>query len=182
MKLVIMRHPETNSIAGLSGDPDVPSPEGLVQLSRLIEVCQREEVKGVVHSSLSRVVTPAKALAQALQIPHIVQAELDERDFGDWNNWSWPQIAAKLDTLTLRERYVFTPPNGESWERLEARLRAALQRIVSLGYDSVAIMTHYGAIRALLPIVKNEPRESTLGLEVMNGEIFIQAYNQVTSS
>lgn len=176
MKLVIIRHPETNKLAELSGEPDMPSPAGRAQLECVAEACRREHVQAVVHSTVPRAAIAGKTLAQDLRVPHIPQDGLRERDFGDWNEWEWPQIAAELDKLSTEQRYTFVPPHGESWQQMESRLRAALQDIVALGYDSVALVMHVGSIRALLPIIRRAPKESTLQLMPDFGQLFVEAY------
>lgn len=176
MKLVIARHAETNKAANLPGEPDALSPTGRSRVENLIEVCRTENVEAVFHSTQSRALFTAEALALALNVPSIEQAGLEERSFGDWDTWEWPQIAAELGKLTTEERYTFVPPNGESWQQMEERLRAAIQQIATQQYKSVAIITHWGSIRALLPVIKNEPKESTLDLNVEFGQAFILDY------
>lgn len=172
MKLVIIRHAESNKMAGLTGAPDAPSPAGKVQIEKLVETCRIENVEAIFHSKQSRAVFAAEALSHALNIPSVPQPGLEERSFGDWDDWEWPRIATKLDQMNAEERYTFVPPNGESWQQMETRLRAALEQIKSEQYSSVAIVTHWGPIRALLPMLKNEPKESTLDLNVEPGESF----------
>lgn len=176
MKLVITRHAETNKGAGSPGEPDALTALGYKQIEKLVEICRNENVEAIFHSTLPRAIYTAKATTLALGIPTVEQLGLEERSFGDWNEWEWSQIAASLNQLTTEERYTFVPPNGESWQQMEARLRTALQAITSNQYESVAIVTHWGAIRALLPVVKNEPKESTLDLNVENGQAFVIEY------
>jgi probable phosphoglycerate mutase len=176
MKLVIIRHAESNKMAGLTGEPDAPSPAGQAQLAVLAETCRNEKVTAIFHSPQARAVFAAEALALALNVPCITQPGLEERSFGDWDAWEWPQIAAELDKLTTEERYTFVPPNGESWQQMEARLSAALRNISTKQYESVAVVTHWGPIRAILPMLKNEPKESTLDLEVKPGQSFVVEY------
>ena len=176
MKLVIIRHSETNKAANLPGEPDALSPAGHAQVESLIKVCSTENVEAVFHSTQSRTFSTAEALALALNVPSIEQTGLEERSFGDWDEWEWPQIAAELGKLTTEERYAFVPPNGESWQQMEARLSTALREIAAKQYKSVAIVTHWGSIRALLPIVKDEPKESTLDLSVEYGQAFVVDY------
>jgi broad specificity phosphatase PhoE len=176
MKLVIIRHAESNKMAGLPGEPDAPSPAGHSQIEELVKTCRNENIEAVFHSTQSRAVLTAEALALALDIPSIAQSGLEERSFGDWDDWQWPQIAAELDKLTTDERYTFIPPNGESWQQMEERLRVALGEVSSRQYTSVAIVTHWGPIRVLLPMLKNEPKESTLDLAVEPGQAFVVDY------
>lgn len=180
MKLVIIRRPETNKNANLPGEPEMPSPQGQEQIREIAEKCRHEGIQAVVYSTEPRAAFAADALAQNLQIPHVTQEGLQERSFGDWDEWEWPQIAAELDKLTPEERYTFVPPNGESWQQMEERLRATLKHIGELGYDTVAVMTHWGSIRAMLPILRKEPKESTLQLQVANGQMFVENYDATT--
>lgn len=176
MKLVIIRHAESNKMAGLTGEPDAPSPAGHQQIQKMIEVCRQEGVEAIFHSPQLRAVFAAEALSLALNVPSISQPGLEERSFGDWDNWEWPLIAAELDKLTTEERYTFVPPNGESWQQMEERIRTALDEISTKDYSAVAIVTHWGPIRVLLPMIKNEPKESTLDLHVDPGESFVVEY------
>jgi alpha-ribazole phosphatase len=130
-----------------------------------------------VHSTLPRAALAAKDLAQSLNVPLYAQKGLQERDFGSWSKWEWPQISMKLDKLRLEDRYTFAPPNGESWQQMEARLLVALKNVSSLGYDNVAIMTHAGPIRVLLPILRDRPMDSTLKLIPVLGQCFIEKYD-----
>lgn len=176
MKLILIRRTETNKDAGLTGEPDAPSPTGHQQIEELVAQYRNNNVEAVFHSTQPRAVFTAEALALALGVPSIEQPGLEERNFGDWDSWEWPQIKQELDKLTNEERYAFVPPNGESWHQMEQRLQNALQAIAGQQYETVAIVTHYGPIRALLPILKNEPKESTLGLTVEPGQSFIVDY------
>lgn len=164
----------------MPGDEDALSPSGQEQLAHVIGTCREQEVQAVIHSTQSRAVFTAEALALALGAPSIAQQGLEERDFGDWSDWEWPQIAAELGKLTTEERYTFVPPNGESWQQMEQRLRGALAHVATLGYDSVAVMTHWGPIRSMLPIVRDEPKESTLQLDVAYGQVFVEDYSPVS--
>lgn len=180
MQLVIIRHPETNKMAGSAGEPDALSSTGQSQLEGLVETCRGKSVEAIFHSTQSRAVFAAEALAVALSVPSIEQLGLEERNFGDWDNWEWPQIAAELDKLTTEERYTFIPPNGESWQQMEKRLRAALQEVATKQYASIALVTHWGPIRALLPLITGAPKESTLNLNVEPGQSFVIDYQGKT--
>ena len=176
MKLVIIRHAESNQMAGLPGEADTPSPAGHSQIEKLIETCRDENVQAIFHSTQARAVFVAEALALALNVPSVADPGLEERNFGDWNSWEWSQISAELNKLTAQERYTFIPPNGESWQQMEERIHIALEQIGVGQYTSIAVVTHWGSIRVLLPMIKNEPKESTLNLNVEPGQSFVVEY------
>lgn len=176
MKIVVIRCPETNAAAGVAAQPEAPSPEGQEQLSRIAEVCRSIDVQVVIHSTRRRAAIAAETLASTLGVPFMLRKGLEERDFGDWNNWDWSQISAELGKLTTDERYTFLPPGGESWQQLEERLHKVLDDIASLGYGSVAVLTHWSPIRAILQILRGEPREAALKYDVANGQCYIEEY------
>jgi broad specificity phosphatase PhoE len=176
MKLVLIRRTETNKDAGLTGEPVFPSPAGYQQIEKLVGICRENRVEAVIHSTATRAIFTAEALALALNVPILEKVGIEERNFGDWNAWGWPQIKVELDKLPNEERYTFIPPNGESWQQMDERLVAALRDIAAEPYSAVAVVSHYGPIRALLPIIKNEPKESTLDLAVTLGESFVVEY------
>jgi len=142
MKLVLIRRAEINKEAGMPGEPVALSPNGHMQVEAAIKACRAESVQAVIHSTVDRAVLTAEALALALNTPSIEQPGLEERNFGQWDEWEWPQIAAELDKLSTEERYTFVPPQGESWQQMEERLRSALHDIAQLPYESVAVVTH----------------------------------------
>ena len=177
MKLVIIRYPETNKVAHLSGEPEIPSPKGRQQLLQLAEICQQEKVKAVAHSILPRTTAASEVLAGSLDVPSILIEGLQERNFGDWAKWEWPQISSHLSKLPTEARYTFAPPHGESWQEMDVRLNAALRDIAALGLDSVAVMTHASCIRVLLVLIRGAPKESVLKLVPALGGSFIEDYN-----
>lgn len=162
IKLVIIRHPETNKIADTVGKPDAPSPRGHEQLSQIANVCRDENVSAVVHSTLPRAAVSAGFLAKTLSIPSIAQEGLQERDFGKWSTWDWPRISVELSKLSLESRYTFKPTGGESWEEMDVRLRAALIDISALNYESVAVMTHAGTMRVILNLLDMKSKSDTI--------------------
>lgn len=177
IKLVIIRHPETNEIAVISGERDAPSPKGLRQITHITKVCRREGSEVVVSSTMPRAATAAKELARELNVPLTQQANLQERNFGDWDQHDWPRISIILNKLTIEDRYKFKPPNGESWQEMEVRLRATLKDIAELGHDSIAIMTHAGCIRTLMPILGMKAKSDTVKFIPVLGECFIVEFD-----
>lgn len=130
----------------------------------------------VVTSTLPRAAIAAKELSNELAVPLYSQKNLQERDFGDWNKEEWPQISLKLKKLTLEDRYSFKPPNGESWQEMELRLREALKDIAALKKDVVAVMTHAGCIRVIHAILGNMTNEETTKFIPVLGESFVMEF------
>lgn len=170
VELIVMRRAETNPAEPTT--PPILSPEGLDQIDGVVKAIGTDRLEAIVSSEMSRALATAEELVNRSGAPLIRQDGLQERNFGDWNTWDWPSVAAQLELLSLQERFTFVPPNGESWQQMERRLRKAIDEVATLPYNTVLVVTHWGPIRVLSSILNSQPRESTLQLEVANGECF----------
>lgn len=99
----------------------------------------------IVSSPLSR----CRALAEALHArrPSLrlrIDARLRELDFGDWEHRAWAELPREALDAWARDVTGFTPPGGESFDALTARVAAALAALDS----PHVVITHAGVIRA----------------------------------
>jgi len=74
--------------------------------------------------------------------------------------------------MTLEERFTFVPPGGESWQQMEQRLLAHLQGWRQLS-KSAAVVAHGGVLRALIPLLLNEPRESSFRYDLDDASVSV---------
>ena len=51
------------------------------------------------------------------------------------------------------------------------------ENIIQLGYQNVAIFTHGGALRGLMPILENAPKESSFQYNFNNASVTIFDYD-----
>lgn len=172
-----MRRAEINKRAELANEETL-SPKGEKEVQNLATASKGANIQAIITSTEPRALATTASLSKQLNVPVIQRPDLAERNFGDWNTLPWNEIKEKLDVLTPEERYTFVPPNGESWQQMETRLRGALDWIAEQAYTSVAIVTHWGPIRVLLPLIEGEPRDSTLNLQVENGQYFTLQYQK----
>lgn len=105
-------------------------------------------------SHLSRTVETAKAIAAAgLAIPEpVVERDLAEQNFGDWQGKSWDQmreIDPDAHDAFWRDPVRARPPGGESFADQIARTARVIRRMTdaNAGRDIVAV-AHGGTIRA----------------------------------
>ena len=87
---------------------------------------------------------------------------MEERNWGIFTGKPWEEVKKILDPMTLDERYNYTPRDGESWKVFESRLKKTIRKITTdnLG-KSVMVVTHGGAIRALMPYLLRVPKEES---------------------
>jgi alpha-ribazole phosphatase len=181
MRILFIRHGKTEVNAKSSthrrGDEAGLDEIGAQQARKVAVVCRREHVTTVYSSSERRAVQTASLICEALDLKKPLELqELGERDWGDWAGRPWSDIEAKLEPMTLDERYEFVPPNGESWAQMNERYAAGLQKVLKDSADAVAVVGHAGAMRALMPILKGEPKETSFRYDFKNASVTIFDY------
>ena len=116
----------------------------LAALARLSAALPADAPVG--SSDLGRAVTTADAIARGR--PRIApDPALREIDFGEWDGLAAEEVA---DQARLRafwdEPGAVTPPGGESWDALRARVDQAVDRLIALGHRDVIVVAHLGVI------------------------------------
>lgn len=128
----------------------------------------------LVTSDLKRATQTADAIRDAgLDLPPaIVEPDLREQHFGDWQGMSYEAFAALREATPHRHWRVpafIQPPNGENFVHLIARVAPAIQRLSEehAGRDIVAV-THGGTIRAALSLALGLDPETSLAFSTQN--------------
>jgi probable phosphoglycerate mutase len=180
MKLILIRHGESEvnpqNLVPRKGEPVHLTEKGKEQSRLLVPALQMYDLELILSSPEIRAQETAKIIARALHIPVKTISELSERDWGDWSGKTWEEIKEALDLMSIEERYTFVPPRGESWKQAEERIGKALDTITSRKEKCVAIVTHNGVLRILMPILKNAPKESSLQYDFNNTSVTIFNY------
>lgn len=144
-RLCLVRHGPTHakSMVGWSDLPaDLSDTEAL---SRLADYLPKDAL--VISSDLTRAVTTADAIQQGrTRLPH--DASLREMNFGDWELQRFDEVE---DQETYRAFWEYPgdvkPPNGESWNELEARVGGAVDAALAAHPErDLIVVIHFGAI------------------------------------
>jgi broad specificity phosphatase PhoE len=127
-----------------------------------------------VASPLGRARITMELLRAALDLDatdYRTDARLAELSFGRWEGLAYPQVQATAqDLLAVRERdkWNFTPPGGESYADLLARVRAWHATIER---DSV-VVAHGGTARALVALYGIASPEAAATTNVGQGVVY----------
>lgn len=180
-RLLFIRHGQTATNTEdrihVKGSIEKLDVTGKAQSEKLVEVCVQNNIEAIFTSPEERTMQTAQIIATDLSINEIETLEgLGERNWGEWGGKTWQEVQDVLDKMSLEERYKFIPPKGESWEHMENRLRNALSYILEQDYRNIAIVTHGGALRGLMPILKNAPKESSFQYNFHNASLTIFDY------
>lgn len=160
-RVLLVRHAEPDGDEGRCyGRTDLPlSARGREQAGSLASAfggaaSTRLTIQSVVASSLRRARETAEPLALALGLPTVVDARLEEIDFGEWEGEPHTTLAQRFSTSYrqwMREPMSFRFPGGESFTDLRIRVLGAFEEIVRAHAGGVAvIVAHGGVIRTLV--------------------------------
>jgi broad specificity phosphatase PhoE/ribonuclease HI len=156
-RMLLLRHGQTElSVARrYSGRGNPPLTDlGLSQADAAAAyLSSRGGIAAVLSSPLQRAYDTAKVAAKALGLDVVVDDDLSETDFGAWEGLTFAEAAAadpELHRSWLRDTTV-TPPGGESFDQVHARVRRARSRIIAeFGGSTVLVVSHVTPIKTLL--------------------------------
>lgn len=146
-RVYLARHGRTalnadDRLRGLS-DPSLDR-VGIAEAARLAQALAAKRPTVVISSPLQRAVATARAIADAAGTTLVIDARLNDRDYGTWNG--------KPRTDVLR-RYgsIDAAPGVEPIGAVASRARTALERLVDeYGPRPVVLVSHDAVNRALL--------------------------------
>jgi len=175
-KIILIRHGETSKNVKMAlhafGDPEGLNDKGKKQITAATKRIKKYEPTKIYFSKERRAMESAKIISTILKIPAVETQGFEERNWGIYTGRSWEDVIKILDPMTPEERFNFTPKGGESWKTFETRLIEALKK-VSDKNEIVAVVTHGGAIRALIPYLLGVPRSESFRYDPDNASITI---------
>ena len=157
MKVHLIRHGETdyNQQRRIQGhSPSVLSESGIAQAKAISNELSVDKPALIISSQMIRAVQTTKIIAENHNLEYITMPVLNSRDFGDISGFSYSELKEKHPEMFEKlksNRDGFTPPNGESTEQIEARVRDFIGKLVGFKdkYKSIIIVTH----REIIPIL-----------------------------
>lgn len=179
-RLLLIRHaePEAEARGRCYGTLDIGvSDEGLRQADRLARALAEVGLAAIYTSPRRRALQTASALGRVHGLAPVVDERLCEIDFGDFEGRTYEEV--EREHPDLFRRWMETPteiefPNGESYERFQARALLALASILdNHRRDTVAVVTHGGIARAILADCLSIPNAGLFRIDQSYGAISI---------
>jgi broad specificity phosphatase PhoE len=159
--LLLLRHGESvwNAQRRWQGQADPPlSREGRRQARAAVAHVRDAGPRCIVASDLRRARDTALPFAAALGIEMRCDPGWREWDVGAWSGRTRDEIRERWPEAYARFRAGepdFAPPGDESQRAFEARVRAALGRLLERNVPGrTLVVSHRGPIRLLLPAVR----------------------------
>jgi broad specificity phosphatase PhoE len=154
--ILLVRHGETdwNRDGRVQGQSDPPLNElGREQAHELAASVAGEQVDAVYASDLQRARQTAEILAAELGLPVVVDADLRELDFGQWEGHTIDELTELYPDAVERWQTGDEMPweGGETREEMAARIRAAVRRLAAMHAGGrILLIAHGGPVRVLL--------------------------------
>jgi broad specificity phosphatase PhoE len=138
--LLLVRHGETdwNAEGRLQGHSDRPlNDHGRRQAKDLADRLAGESIDAIYASDLARAKETAEIVGQRLGLPVVVDADLREKNWGNWEGLTGDE--------RLNVEYV-----GETTEEHRERMLRAVERIRERHPDQrIVVVTHGGSLRRI---------------------------------
>jgi broad specificity phosphatase PhoE len=156
-RLYLVRHGATQLTAEdrFSGAEGVElSEEGRSQAVRLGERLEREEIRAVYASPLSRALETARLIAKLCKLSVETRDALREISHGHWEGLTRPEVETRYpDEYASWEAdpFTFAPEKGESGVAVLARALPVIREIVTRhAGERVLVVSHKATIRILI--------------------------------
>jgi broad specificity phosphatase PhoE len=104
-----------------------------------------------VSSDLSRAYETARTICR--RPPVVRDPRWREFAFGEWEGLTWEQILTRWPEMAEEQRTGakrYTPPGGETFDAVQARVASALEELQNGSYGNVLVVTHAGPLHAML--------------------------------
>ncbi|MGH0030598.1 MAG: histidine phosphatase family protein [Myxococcota bacterium] len=157
-RLLLIRHAQSewNAEGRWQGQADPAlSPLGHEQATAVAERLAGERVDRLFSSDLRRARETAEPLGAALGLTPVTAPRLRELDVGEWAGLTREQIERRDPAVLARfdaDDPDARPGGGETRREIRLRVRRALADLAAEhAGQRLAIVTHLGVIRALLP-------------------------------
>ncbi|MDX8387696.1 MAG: histidine phosphatase family protein [Ghiorsea sp.] len=136
------------------------------------EVWQRVQgdVTQIISSPLSRCAIPAQAWAENSGVPCLLEPQLQELHYGDWEGLTGLEIQAQYPGMLEEWRQNpdgMCPPHGEPMTDFSARIQLLFQQLLRQHqHGHILLVVHSGTMRLLLAHVLQAPIVSTRHLSM----------------
>lgn len=173
LTLDLLRHGETELGGGFRGSlDDLLTPLGWQQMREA--TAQLEQWDAIISSPLRRCADFASELARQCRVPLVIQDDLRELHFGEWEGRHASELMlTHADDLGRfwADPYGFTPPAAESLLCFEQRVSNVVEALYRRhAGEHLLLVTHGGVIRLLLARARGLARENLLQVEVSHGQ------------
>ncbi|MDD2366514.1 MAG: alpha-ribazole phosphatase [Desulfuromonadaceae bacterium] len=164
-----------------NGQTDVALTDyGIFQYQQLKERLISKQISACYTSDLTRCVTGAAIISDALGLKPVQRSELRELNIGIWEGMAWDEIKSIYPEgwqARLEDLVNYRVPKGESLNDVEARVMPVINEVVEKhSGKEVLIVAHGGVNRIVLLNAINAPLAGMFNIEQSYGCLNIIDY------
>ncbi|MFW6496295.1 histidine phosphatase family protein [Acinetobacter baumannii] len=185
-RIDLLRHGESQYSHTLRGHlDDELTAKGWQQMQSTIEQVTDQTWDVIVSSSLKRCACFAEQLAKTAELPLLVNHDLKEMYFGDWEGVSTQQIYETSPELLAnfwQKPSQYCPPRAETLDQFKTRVLKGFQNL--LGYmqkqnlQHALVVTHGGVIKLLACLARQQPLDDLLKMPAELGKLYLLEFSE----
>ncbi|MFK7264004.1 histidine phosphatase family protein [Acinetobacter baumannii] len=185
-RIDLLRHGESQYSHTLRGHlDDELTAKGWQQMQSTIEQVTNQTWDVIVSSSLKRCACFAEQLAKTAELPLLVNHDLKEMYFGEWEGVSTQQIYENSPELLAnfwQKPSQYCPPRAEILNQFQTRILKGFQDL--LGYmqkqnlQHALVVTHGGVIKLLACLARQQPLDDLLKMPAELGKLYSLEFSE----
>jgi len=179
-KIDLLRHGESQYSHTLRGHlDDELTAKGWQQMQSTIEQVASQSWDVIISSSLKRCACFAEQLAKPTQLPLLLNHDLKEMYFGDWEGVSTQQIydtSPELLANFWQKPSQYCPPRAETLMEFQTRVLKGFQELLvemrNQNWQHALVVTHGGVIKLLACLATQQPLDDLLKMPAELGKLY----------
>lgn len=191
-RIDLLRHGQSQYSHTLRGHlDDELTAKGWQQMQSTIEQVINQAWDVIISSSLKRCACFAEQLAKTTQLPLLLNHDLKEMYFGDWEGVSTQQIYETSPELLAnfwQKPSQYCPPRAETLNQFQTRVLKGFQELLvqmqNQNLERALVVTHGGVIKLLTCLARQQPLDDLLKMPAELGKLysleFYEADGQLT--
>ena len=179
-RIDLLRHGESQYSHTLRGHlDDELTAKGWQQMQSTIEQVTDQTWDVIVTSSLKRCACFAEQLAKTTQLPLLLNHDLKEMYFGEWEGVSTQQIYETSPELLAnfwQKPSQYCPPQAETLKQFQMRILKGFQDLLldmqNQNWQRALVVTHGGVIKLLSCLAQQQPLDDLLKMQAELGKLY----------
>lgn len=182
----MLRHGESQYSHTLRGHlDDELTAKGWQQMQSTIEQVTDQTWDVIVSSSLKRCACFAEQLAKTTGLPLLLNHDLKEMYFGDWEGISTQQIYETSPELLAnfwQKPSQYCPPHAETLNQFQTRVLKGFQDLLEYmqkqNLRHALVITHGGVIKLLACLARQQPLDDLLKMPAELGKLYSLEFSE----
>ncbi|ETR94968.1 histidine phosphatase family protein [Acinetobacter lactucae] len=182
----LLRHGESQYSHTLRGHlDDELTAKGWQQMQSTIEQVENHPWEVIVSSSLKRCACFAEQLAKTNELPLVLNHDLKEMYFGEWEGVSTQQIYETSPELLAnfwQKPSQYCPPRAETLMQFQTRVVKGFKDLLvymqSQNMQHALVVTHGGVIKLLACLARQQPLDDLLKMSADLGKLYSLEFSE----